>query len=55
MAEQAIVQLCMTIYRFAAFAVMFITVIIGLSYPRPDFHLNTGVADKGIRNTPDLD
>jgi len=39
MGEQAVVQMCMTIYRFTAFAVMIITLIAGLSYPRPDFHL----------------
>jgi len=40
MGEQAIIQMCMTIYRFTAFGVMTITLITGLSYPRPNFNIN---------------
>jgi hypothetical protein len=32
----------MTIYRFTAFFVMIVTLVVGLSFPRPDFHI-TGV------------
>jgi hypothetical protein len=45
MGEQAIIQMVMTIYRFAAFGVMIITVLVGLAYPRPEFR--TGLAFHG--------
>jgi len=42
MGEQAVVQMSMTIYRFTAFFVMIVTLVVGLSFPRPDFHI-TGI------------
>jgi hypothetical protein len=32
----------MTAYRFTAFAVMIITVLVGFAYPRPNFHISSG-------------
>ena len=40
MGEQAVVQMIMTIYRFAAFAVMLVTVLVAFAYPRPEFRPN---------------
>ena len=33
--EQVIIQMAMTVYRFSAFAVMLVTVIIGLLHENP--------------------
>eukprot|EP01118_Nematostelium_gracile_P009667 TRINITY_DN3269_c0_g2_i2.p1 TRINITY_DN3269_c0_g2~~TRINITY_DN3269_c0_g2_i2.p1 ORF type:complete len:486 (-),score=108.49 TRINITY_DN3269_c0_g2_i2:80-1537(-) len=47
--EQVIVQMAMTAYRFSAFAVMLITVIIGLCNDNPfSEHMEKGVADVSL-------